>query len=146
MFGGDRRRQVNLVLTNLRLLCLRETEETNTAWLAESERLEEEAARAGVSLRVLIDHYRWDAPLWAEFYRNAPDALLAADRNNWAVPLSAVVHASVTLDPELDRLDLMMDNGQVLGFPLFNLAGLAAARFLTQVLGAARVQVIGYHG
>ncbi len=141
VFGGARRRQVNLVITTGRLLCLQETEDTNSAWLAESERLEEEAARTGIPWRALIDRYPWNGPLWAEFFRNPPDALLAADSRNWAVPLRAIVEASVTLDPERDRLDLLMDNGQVLSFGLFNLVGAAAARFLAQALGAARVRM-----
>ena len=140
LFGGARRRQVNLVVTNARLLCLQETEDTNTAWLAETERLEQEAARGGVPWRTLIDQYPWDGPPWAGFYRTPPDALLAADDRNWAIPVPAIVKASVTLDPERDQLQLLMDNGQVLSFQLFNLVGAAAARFLTQVLGAPRVQ------
>ena len=140
IFGGARRRQVNLVVTNTRLLCLQETEDTNTAWLAETERLEQEAARSGVPWRTLIDHYPWDGPPWAAFYRTPPDTLLAADNRNWAIPVHAIVKASVTLDPERDQLQLLMDNGQVLSFQLFNLVGTAAARFLTQVLGPTRVR------
>lgn len=140
-FGGRRRRPVNLVITSTRLLCLDETEQTNTTWLSENERLDDDVRRTGVPWRVLIDHYRWDGPQWAEFYQTPPDALLAADRGNWDVPMAAIVEATITLDDELDRLDLLMDNGQVLRFTLFNLVGVPASRFLTRALGANRVRL-----
>lgn len=132
---------MNLVITSTRLLCLDETEQTNTTWLAENERLDDDVRRTGVPWRVLIDHYRWDGPQWAEFYQTPPDALLAADRGNWDVPMAAIVEATITLDDELDRLDLLMDNGQVLRFTLFNLVGVPASRFLTRALGANRVRL-----
>lgn len=142
VFGGSKRTQVNLVITSTRLLCLAETEQTNTTWLAETERLEEDASRTGVPWRTLMDYYPWAGPLWASFFRTPPEVLLAESRSNWAVPWGAVVEATVTLDPELDRLDLLMDNRQVLRFALFNLVGVVAARLLGQVLGANRVRLV----
>lgn len=143
LFGRTKYTQVNLVVTTSRILCLRETDETNSTWLAEQERLDELSRRSGVPLRTLMDSYNWQDPIWAVFYATGPEDLLAEDRHNWALPLSAIVAVAVTLDEELDQLDLRLGTGEVVRFRLFNQVGVVAARLLAQVLDPRLVQLFG---
>ena len=141
LFGRAKRTQLNLVITTSRLLYLRETNELNENWLAETERLVQEEERSGVPWRTLIDNYDWRDPLWASFYDTPPDRLLAAHRGNEALPLAKVVSATITLDEERDKLDISIAGGEMHHFSLFNLVGQAAARFLAQALGPERVRI-----
>jgi hypothetical protein len=134
--------QVSLVITTTHLLCLRETETMNENWLAEEERLNVEEEKSGLPWRELIDRYDWRSPLWSDFYNVPPGTLLSAHRDNEAIPLADVVSATITLDNELDELDLLLTSGQTLHFQLFNLVGRAAGRFLCQALGPERVRLI----
>jgi hypothetical protein len=140
--GRPKTTQLNFVITTSRILCLRETEETNDAWLGETERLDDEEKRSGVPWRTLIDHYVWRSPVWAAFYETPPDELLASDRGNGSIPLSEIVRATVTLDDEMDRLELAFAGGQVFRYRLYNLTGRPAARFLAQALGPERVRLV----
>ncbi len=142
LLGRVKTTQLNLVITTVRVLCLRETEETNDTWLAETERLEDEEKRSGVPWRTLIDRYDWRSPIWAAFYDTPPGELLSSDRRNGAIPLSEVVVATVTLDEELDKLEIGLAGGQMVHFQLYNQVGRAAARFLAQVLGSERVRLV----
>ena len=112
VFGRTRSTQLNMVITSTRLLYLRETDEMNEGWVYESERLEDLEKRSGLSLREVMDEYDWHNPQWASLYATPPDRLLAAHRHNEAVPLSEIVSATVTLDEELDKLDLDLANGE----------------------------------
>lgn len=132
---------INLIVTTTRLLFLRETEETNDAWLGETERLEEEEKRSGVPWRMLIDRYEWHSPLWSQFYETPPGELVAAGRDNEALVLADVASATVTLDEELDKLDIVLRSGETRRFQLFNLTGRPAARFLAEALGRERVRL-----
>ena len=109
-------------------------------WLAE--RLEGLEKRSGLSLRKIMDEYDWRSPEWASLYTTPPDQLLAAHRHNEAVPLAEVVSATVTLDEELDKLDLDLANGERHHFVIFVQAGKAAGQFLSRALGAGPVRVI----
>ena len=142
LLGRVKTTQLNLVITTSRILCLRETEETNDTWLAETERLEDEEKRSGVPWRTLIERYDWRSPIWVAFYETPPGELLAADRGNGAIPLPEVVLATVTLDEERDKLDIGLAGGQVFHFQLYNQVGRAAARFLAHVLGPERVRLV----
>jgi hypothetical protein len=139
--GRTRTTQINLVITTSRLLCLRETNEMNENWLAETERLIEQESRSGLPWRTLVDQYDWRGPLWADFYDTPPDELLAAHHGNEAIPLDQVVSVAITLDEELDRLDVLLAGGLGYHFQLFNQVGQAAARFLAQALGPQRVRL-----
>jgi hypothetical protein len=141
LFGRAKTTQLNLVITTSCLLCLRETNEMNENWLAEQERLLEEEKRSGLPWRALIDNYNWRNPLWARFYNTPPGELLAAHRGNETIPLADVVSASVTLEEELDKLDILLTSGEMHHFLLFNQVGQAAARFLAQALGPERLRL-----
>jgi hypothetical protein len=142
LLGRQKTTQLNLVITTTRLLCLRETEETNEAWLAEQERIEEEEKRSGVAWRMLMERYNWRSPVWAAFYETPPGELLSSDRGNGAIPLSDIARATITLNDEMDGLDLELAGGQVFRFRLYISTGRPAARFLAQVLGPERVRVV----
>jgi hypothetical protein len=141
LFGRVKTTQLNLVITTSRLLCLRETDETNENWLAETERLLEEEERSGLPWRTLIARYDWRSPLWAGFYDTPSDELLVAHRDNAAIPLADIVSTTVTLDEERDKLDVLLVSGEMRHFLLFNQVGQAAARFLAQALGPERVRI-----
>ncbi len=143
LFGRPRTPMVNLVVTSTRVLCLAETPESNDAWVAESERLDDLARGTGVPLRALIDGYDFAAPVFRFFWESTPDVLLAEDRGNWSLPLAGVAGATIALDADLDGLVLTMDNGQEFRFRLYNSTGLAAARLFASVLGPQRVRVQG---
>jgi hypothetical protein len=143
LFGHQKTTQLELVITTLRILCLRQTEDMNDAWLAEQDGLEEEEKLSGTPWRTLIDRYDWRGPVWAAFYETPPRELLSSDRGNGAIPLSEIVRATVTLNDEMDGLDIELGGGQVFRFWLYNLTGKAAARFLTEVLGRDRVRLAG---
>ena len=142
LLGRVKTTRLNLVITSSRILCLRETMDTNDTWVAETERLDDEEKRSGVPWRTLIDRYDWRSAMWAAFYDTPPGELLSADRGNGAILLSEVAAATVTLDDELDKLDIELAGGQVFHFQLYNLVGRAAARFLAQALGSERVRLI----
>ncbi len=141
LFGRVKTTQLNLVITISRLLCLRETDEMNNNWLAETERLIEEEERSGLPWRALIDNYDWRSPLWASFYDTPPGELVAAHRGNEVIPLADIVSATVTLDEERDKLDILLGSGEMHHFLLFNQVGQAAERFLAQALGPERVRI-----
>ena len=143
LFGRASTTQLNLVITTVRLLYLRETDAMNQKWLAEEERLGEEQARTGQSFRAVIDSYDWRGSVWAELYEVEPDELLAAHRENEAIPLTDILSATVTLDEELDKLDISLVSGETHHFQLFNLVGRPAAQFLRQALGPDRVRLVG---
>lgn len=143
LFGRPRTPMVNLAVTTARLLCLAETPESNDAWVAESERLDDLARSTGAPLRALIDGYDFGAPVFRFFWESTPDALLAENRANWSLPLAGVAGVTISLDAELDGLALTMDNGQEFRFRLYNSTGLAAARLFASVLGSQRVRVQG---
>lgn len=143
LFGRQRRPMVNLVVTASRALCLAETPESNDAWVAESERLDDLARSTGAPLRALMDGYDFAAPVFRFFWESTPDALLAENRANWSVPLAGLAGVTITLDAELDGLLLAMDNGQEFRFRLYNSTGLAAARLFATVIGPQRVRVQG---
>ena len=141
-FGRTRSTQLNMVITSTRLLYLRETEEMNELWVYESERLEDLEKRSGLPLRVVMHEYDWHSPQWASLYATPPDQLLAAHRHNEAVPLAAIVSATVTLAEELDQLDLDLASGERHHFLIYVQAGEAAGQFLSRALGAGRVRLI----
>lgn len=141
LFGQPKVSQMNIVITSSRLLILQETEETNDHWVFESERLSEEEERSGLPLRALMDSYDWRNPLWAYFYDTPPDELLADHKENEAIFLSDILSAAVSLEAELDILDLWLSHGATRRLLIYNQAGKAAARFLAQVLGPERVQL-----
>ena len=131
-----------LVITTDRILCLRETPEMNQSWLEEQDRLAGRSESLGVSSRNVWDAYDWGGPPWSSYYETPPDELLSSNRSNEAIPLGEVVSAAVTLDEELDKLEVVLTDGETYHFQLFNLTGEAAARFLRQALGPDRVRVV----
>jgi hypothetical protein len=141
IFGRRKSTQLNMVITTARLLYLRETNDMNENWLFETERLEELQKRSGLPWRTVMDHYDFQGPLWASFYDDPPDELLAAHRHNEAVSLADIVSATITLEEELDKLDIQLSSGEMHHFSLYNQVGQPAARFLAQALGAERVRL-----
>jgi hypothetical protein len=131
-----------LVITTQRLLCLRETPEMNQSWLEEQDRLAGRSESLGVISRDVWHAYDWSGPPWELYYETPPDELAASDRANEAIPVGEIVSATVTLDDELDKLDIVMANGEPYHFQLFNLTGEPAARFLRQALGPDRVTTL----
>lgn len=141
VFGRVKVTQLNLVITTSQLLCLQETNEMNETWLGETERLFQEEQNGGMPWRALMDAYDWSGPLWDYFYKTPAHELIAADRDNEAIPLSDVVSAEIALDDERDRMDIRLANGETYHFQLFNQVGRPAARFFAQALGPERVRL-----
>jgi len=137
----DRGKAIVLVITTTRLLCLYETKKMRENWVAEIVRLVEEDD-GSMPWRWQFENYDWRGPLWAEFYGMPPDQLLAAHRDNEAIPLADVVSVTVTLVEEgEDTVDIALSQDRSLHFVLFDQLGQPAARFLAQALGSERVRV-----
>jgi hypothetical protein len=86
--------------------------------------------------------YDWSGPPWSSYYETPPDQLVASHRSNEAIPLNDVVSVTIILDDELDKLDVMLANGETYHFQLFNLTGAPAAQFLRQALRSDRVRLV----
>jgi len=134
--------KLGLVITTDRVLCLRQTIEMNENWLQEQDRLFNHLESLDVTSRDVWDDYGWSGPPWSTYYETPPDELLSSNRSNEAIPLREVVSATVTLDEELDKLDLVLVNGETYHFQLFILTGEPAARFLGQAVGLDRVRLV----
>lgn len=139
--GRSKTIPLSLILTTSRLLLLREDDDVHDLWVGETERLIEEEEHGALSWRELIDRYPWRSPLWARFFDTPPDDLLAAHRDNEAIPLTEVVWAAVTLGEGGDRLYLQLAGGQARQMLLLNQVGRVAVRFLAQALGPERVRL-----
>jgi hypothetical protein len=140
IFG--RGKAINLVITSLRLLCLYETKKMRENWVAEIVRLVEEEERTGLPWRSYFDSYEWRGPLWIGFYETPPEQLLAAHRDNEAIPLADVLSTTITLMEEgEDRVDILLTSGETRHFVLFDQMGQPADRFLAQALGPERVSI-----
>ena len=139
-----RGKAIILVITTTRLICVRETKKMHETWVGEIVRLFEEED-PDLSWRQRLDSYEWRSPLWAYFFDASPDALLATDRENEAIPLTDLVSATITLVEEGgDTVDFLLTSGETLRFVLFDQMGRPAARFLAQALGLDRVRLVPF--
>jgi hypothetical protein len=95
LLGGRKTMQGNLVITDQRILFIRETDESNTEEMAEDERISEEADQRECTLRELVRGYDWFGGPGRRFREVPLDELLGEDRKNWALPLNRIAGVQV---------------------------------------------------
>ena len=145
LLGGRKTIQGNLVITDQRILFIRETDESNTEEMAEDERISEEADRRECTLRELVRGHDWFSGPGRRFTEVPLDELLGEDRKNWALPLDRIVGALVVLpeeaDPTPEEIMLELDDGSRQTFHAFRASGEAVFQWLIGLLGAGKVRL-----
>lgn len=141
LFGGQKTRQGNLLITNRRLVFLHETSQSNDEEVFEDERLDDEARKRGIELRELVRDYDWFGGPGKRFLESPVDELLGENRDNWEVPVGRVREVAMwpSQEDSPDQLQLRIEGDSPRSFLVFRAAIDAVAGWLRPILGAGAV-------